>query len=424
MLRRFSGFPAIIVATVVAGVAGYLITWLVPRIAGPGLYAIFAIFWSFLYLLVGALSGIQQEVTRATIPSTAATQRRAGTARNFGVASAVVVLLAIMGTAPLWKDLVFPGFGWQLALPLAVGAASYVLVATLSGTLYGVGQWSSLALLVSLDAVLRIVLIAIALLFTSDIVVLAWLVAAPFPIVILLLWPIIRGRIVGRSDLDVAYRALSWNVSRTVVAAASMGVLVSGFPLLLHLTSPGEANTTYGLMVLAITLTRAPLITTVMAAQSILVVRFRDFPSRFWATFNRIVVVILVCTGILSILGWWLGPWAFAILFGTSFVVSGWLIAVLVGSSGIVGILSVCGAALLARTQHFAYTAGWVCAAMATLGLLLLPLSFEMRTVVALMGAPCVGVVIGVVALLRGRRRTESLRKPHMPQPDSESHLT
>ena len=55
----------------------------------------------------------------------------------------------------------------------------------------------------------------------DDAVVLAWAVALPFPLAIVLLWPAIRRGFVGRSELDVGYRALSWNVARTVVASGS-----------------------------------------------------------------------------------------------------------------------------------------------------------------------------------------------------------
>ncbi|MCU1443148.1 MAG: hypothetical protein JWQ59_1298, partial [Cryobacterium sp.] len=63
-----TGFTRILVATAIAGIAAYVVTWVVPRIIGGVDYKVFAVFWASMYLVVTALSGIQQEVTRATRP--------------------------------------------------------------------------------------------------------------------------------------------------------------------------------------------------------------------------------------------------------------------------------------------------------------------------------------------------------------------
>ena len=57
-----SGLVIIGISTVIAGLAGYAVTLLVYRVVGAGSYAIFAVFWAAMYLLIGGLSGIQQEV--------------------------------------------------------------------------------------------------------------------------------------------------------------------------------------------------------------------------------------------------------------------------------------------------------------------------------------------------------------------------
>ena len=69
--RRLTGLTTILIATAIAGVASYAVTILIPNQIGLAEYAIFAVFWSTLYFVVGALGGIQQEVTRATRPVSA-----------------------------------------------------------------------------------------------------------------------------------------------------------------------------------------------------------------------------------------------------------------------------------------------------------------------------------------------------------------
>lgn len=405
MARRFGGLPLIIAATAVAGIAGYLVIWLVYRGLGPASYAVFAVFWAALYIVIGALSGIQQEITRATKRIEIGERSIVSRARNFALVTAAGVLFAVLASAYLWVGLVFPSDGWSLVWPLALGAASYVLVATLSGSLYGIQQWGSLALMISLDGVLRLVLLGFALLFTQDVITLAWLVAVPFPLTVMILWPLFRGGFAGRSDIDVGYRALTWNVARTVLAAASTAVLVSGFPLLLGVAAGGTDPGLLGEVIFTVTLTRAPLIVSVMALQSYLVVRFRDGPERGLRLFGGVCGIIALGAALLAILGWWLGPAVLGWVAGFASSLSGGYIAMLVLSSALVACLSVSGSVILARGNHFAYSVGWAMAALATVVAILWPMELLSRTAVALLVGPLAGMAVHLIWLARGVRR-------------------
>ncbi|MGV8911286.1 MAG: hypothetical protein ACOH14_01610 [Rhodoglobus sp.] len=406
--RAPNGAVLILAATLVAGIAGYLVTFIVYRQVGAAPYALFAVFWAAMYLVIGALSGVQQEITRATRPIALGARSEASRARNFAVVLALIVAILIIATGFLWADAVFADDGWALVWPLAAGAASYVLVATLSGSLYGVSQWPSLALMIATDGVIRLALLSIALQFTSDIVVLAWTVSLPFPLAIALLWPLIRGRFVGRSDLDVGYRGLSWNVARTVLASASTAVLVSGFPLLLGVAAASEDPALLGELIFTITLTRAPLIVTIMSLQGFLVVRFRDEQSSWLRLFLLVQGGIVGATIVFAPLGWWLGPPVFALVSGRPTLIDGSLIAILVLSSGLVAALSTAAAAVLAKGKHVAYSLGWLGAAAITIAIMLAPGDFIERVSVALIVGPIVGLVFHCVALSGMRRAVTS----------------
>lgn len=382
---------------------------MVPRQIGFASYATFAIFWSYLFLVVSALSGIQQEVTRATRLVHSPTGARESQARNFGLFVGVIVFILILISAPLWLDEVFPGNGWALIWPLAVGSASYVLVAVLYGSLYGIAQWTALFWLIALDALMRLAAIAVVLMFTFDLVVLAWAVVLPFPLTIAILWLYVRPKIKGNLQLDVGYRELSWNVSRTVLAAAAMGMLVSGFPLLLGLTSRGESMELLGLLILAATLIRAPLIVVAMAFQSYLIVLFRDSVGSFWKMFATLQAIVLTAGAILALAGWWLGPSVFAILFPRELIPDGWLVAVLVLSSALVGAMFVSATAVLSRARHAVYTTGWVVAAVVTVICLLVPVDIVSRTVLSLIAGPIAGLLVHGGSLAMSSR-TISLR--------------
>ncbi|MFE6963787.1 hypothetical protein ACFVAJ_01660 [Agromyces sp. NPDC057679] len=401
-------FVLVLLATAVVGVAGYVITWLVPRITGVEDYAVFAVFWSFVFLLVAGLSGIQQEITRATrLAETTAAGTRHRAAR-FGLVSAALVFVVVVASAPFWVGSVFPEGGYDLVWPLACGGAAFVLLAVLTGTLYGISSWGVLFWVILTEGVLRLALIGVALMFTHDPVVLGWAIVIPFGATIAIIWPAARGSIAGRTDLDVGYRALTWNVARTVVAATAMGVLVSGFPLILKLTSPDADPAELGLLILATTLVRAPLIVVGMAMQSYLVVLFRNNLARFWRILLALEGLVIAAGALLALLGWLFGPAVFEVLFPGEPVPSGALIAVLAASSALVGALCVTAPAVLSRARHSIFTAGWVTAALATVACLLLPIGLEARTMLALLVGPAAGLTVHVVFLAFSRERIDT----------------
>jgi hypothetical protein len=382
----------ILLATAIGGVVGYVVTWLVPREIGFSDYAPFAGFWAFLFLLVSALSGIQQEVTRAT--GTEPKDGARGRPGRLAAALSASVAVLLLGTAALWVSRAFPEGGWGLVWPLAVGSCAYAVTAVIYGSLYAARRWSTLCWLISTDAVLRLAAVGATLAFTRSLVALAWAVALPIPLA-LLVWSVrIRQSLSGGVWLDVPYRRLSWNFSRTVVAAASMGVLVSGLPLLLGLTARDEPRANLGLMISAVTLTRAPLIVIAMSLQSYLVVMFKSGRDTTVRLFGRFAAVLIAAGVVLGLAGLALGPVVFGILFPREARPSGPLILGLVASSALVGLLYVSSAAVLAHSRHVAYAAGWIAAAVATVAFLVTPLEFETRTLLALLSAPVVGLVV------------------------------
>jgi len=412
--RRLSGVTLILIATIISGVASYVVTLLVPAVIGLADYKVFSIFWSFLYLIVGALFGIQQEVTRGTKPVAVGAAPEVSRARNFGLVSGLLVAAAIIASAPLWVDSAFPGDGWSMVWPLAVGTSSFVMVAVLCGSLYGIARWTELAMLMIGDSVLRLLAIVGVLVFSSvagidpDSVALAWAVAIPFPATLLILWWFIRNSVVGKTQLDVGYRRLAWNVARTVVAAASTGLMVSGFPFILGLTSGGVSDELLGLYILCITVTRAPLIVVAMSLQSYLIVHFRDAAAQFWRTFVLLILIVLAAGLVLGALAWTLGPTVFAFLYPGQRGPDGLFLAVLVLSSALVGALCISAPAVLARSQHFVYTLGWAVAALLTVIALVLPLDFEVRVYLAILVGPIAGLLVHACYLVASRLREGS----------------
>lgn len=400
--KRPGGVVLILLATVVAGGSAYLLMPIVAANLGPEGYAAFAVFWAALYLIISALSGVQQEISRATRPRSATQQKRPGpVARNFGLVMAAMVLTVTIVSAPLWIGAVFPTQGWSLVWPLAVGVSAYVIVAVLSGVLYGLRVWPFIAAMIGVDGVLRLALVWAVLPFTDDLDVIAYAVVAPFVLAPLVIWPVLRRHVVNKSELDVSFRPLAWNVSRTVVGSTSTGVLVSGFPLFLGATSGNDSASAIGTLVLAITLTRAPIIVAVMSLQSYLVIHFRAQNIKVWQALLRVLALIGAATVALSALTYWLGSPALVLFVGPEYRLDGGVLALLVASAGLVGALCATGPAALARSLHTVFTAGWVVAAAATVLLLLVPGQLETRAIVALAVGPTLGLLVHVGGLWR-----------------------
>lgn len=392
------GVVVILVATAIAGGCGYIANILVGATRSPSQYVEFGVFWSALYLLIAGLSGVQQEVTRATHPRTSG-DAGPNPAKRFGVGAAIIVGVLLAASGPLWSNAVFPDDGISFVLPIAFGAAAYVVVAVIAGTLYGLSLWRGIALMMTLDGVLRLVSIIVVLAFGGGITALAWAVVLPFLLAPLILWWGLRSSVVGRTKLDVGYGALIRNVLGTVLAAVATGLLISGFPLLLRVTTPAAAEAQLGALIFAINLVRAPLVIVVMSLQSYLVVRFRNTPEHAIGTFGRLTTLILGCGLVLSVAAWFIVPPVLG-MFGAGYEIEPWVAAGLVATSSILGVLCVSGPLALSRSQHVLYTTGWVVAALVSTAVLLVPGDPDTRMLISLAIGPVIGTSVHTIGVL------------------------
>jgi O-antigen/teichoic acid export membrane protein len=160
-----------------------------------------------------------------------------------------------------------------------------------------------------------------------------------------------------------------------------------------------------GVVILAVTLTRAPLLVPMTAMQGNLIAYFVDHHAggrgtRLQALAKPAAVVLAVGTlGVIAAGS--VGPWLLHVAFGPEYQTSGTLLAWLTAGAVSIAILTLSGAATVAAALHRAYSLGWVAATVAAALLLTLPLNLETRTVVALLCGPLVGIVVHLAALAR-----------------------
>ncbi|SEB00338.1 Membrane protein involved in the export of O-antigen and teichoic acid [Leifsonia sp. 21MFCrub1.1] len=388
-----------------------MVTWRVFVEIGAAGYGLFSVFWSALFLVVGILFGLQQEATRVVAHQRAAPLDPGSTRSiwRFAAVVSLVVGAVIMLLAPLWA---VPSLGQdhsQLAWFVAVGAAMNGLVAATSGVLAGAAMWPHLAAIVALDGVLRLTFVLTVLSFTSDVTALAVAVILPFPVSLLVVGLAGGRRLIVSGQVSVAYRRLASNSARTMLAAGATAVLINGFPLFLSFFAGPQSHALLGSLVLAVTLTRAPVLVPLMALSSYLVSRFSHQPERA----GRLAAVLLAglagLVGVLCLGTWLWGEPVLRWIFGPTFIITSGVLTALVASSGMIGALFVSGSLVLSRDRHGLYAAGWVVASLVSLGVLFFPLPLPERTALSLAAGPLIGLAIhlvGTAVLRSGRART------------------
>lgn len=399
------------VATLIAAASGYLVLLLAARDLGAAGYAVFAVFWAAYGMVTGTQNGQLQETTR-TVRAALDSRHDHTTDDNsprarpglINAAIGLVLAAAVAATSPLWSGHVFTEERWLSVLLLSVGVASFAVYAHLAGALSGALAWGPFAVLLSVDALIRLVGAVVAVALDGDVT--AFLVITVIGSVswmaVLLTSTAARSALGLRSD--VAPARFTTNTLTAMAAAAASAVLVMGFPVLINATARDDADTaTVGAVVLAVTLTRAPLLVPLNSFQGVLITRFVDGRRHLMAALRAPAAVVAAIGLVGAAAAWLLGPWLLTSVFGADFQLSGATLAAFTLGATALALLTVSGAAAIAVGSHRWYAAGWWVATLASIGLLLLPLGVEGRVAIALIGGPVIGMLVHGVAFARRR---------------------
>lgn len=394
-------------ATAVTALCGYGVIYLAARDLAPSGFSVFGVFWGAFGLVSGAAFGLLQETTREVraMPylDVAPVKRThpLRVAMLIGVAAAVV----IAGTAPLWSGRVFVEARWLSVGLLSAGLAGFCVHTTLLGMLAGINQWTQYGALMVTDAVIRVAIAAAAVLLGWHLTGFLWATVAGAVAWLILLVASPATRATARLLTPGGTATFLRGAAHSITAAGASAILVMGFPVLLKLTS-AELGAQGGVIILAVTLTRAPLLVPLTAMQGNLIAHFVDERSdRVRALIAPAGIVAAIgAVGVLAAGA--VGPWLLRVAFGPEYQASSALLAWLTAAAMAIAMLTLTGAATVAAALHSAYSLGWVGATVASGLLLLLPLSLQTRTVVALLCGPLVGIGVHLVAMSRAGRAT------------------
>jgi len=392
-------------ATAVAALCGYAVIYLAARDLAPGGYSIFGVFWGAFGLATGASFGLLQETTREIRSAWSAKDAAAPTGRTrplrvaalIGVAAAAV----IAGSSPWWAGRVFVDECWLSVALLAAGMAGFCLHAALGGMLAGTDQWSRYGALMVTDALIRVGLAVAAVVFGWGLAGFLWATVAGSVAWLLMLAASPTTRTTARLVTPVGTADFLRGVAHSVTAAGASAILVMGFPVLLKLTS-GQLGAQGGVIILAVTVTRAPLLVPLTAMQGNLIGHFVTVSGPRALLTPAGIIGGIGAVGVLA--AGLVGPWVLRVAFGPQYQASGALLAWLTAAAVAIALLTLTGAAAVAAALHRAYSLGWVGATLASGLLLLLPLPLPTRTVVALLCGPLVGIGVHLAALSRAGR--------------------
>lgn len=445
-------------SSVFAGITGYLVIFLATSTLGAERFEVFNVFWGLFFTLQGVLQGVMHETTRGVRAALATRTARTGRAEpaapsadegepapaaqtdnaqrpdsdddptadslltepprseqlaaepserahpaRLALPLGLIAGGLVIASSPLWSG---PILGEQAALGtllLALSMAFVAVQAVLGGLLSGAGRWRFFGLFLTAEALIRVIAAGIAVVLTDPLTgfmlatVAGLLVTPP---AVLLVWRRGGGLLQLRSD--VRQREFIRRSLQAMLAASAAAVLVVGFPVLIKAARSDTDPVVLSNLLLAVTLTRAPILTPIISFQNPIVVYFVD---RLQAGRRALWVPLAIVGGIAligAVLAWLVGTPIIEFM-GDDFSVGGQVLASLTVAAGFTGALYITGSAVLARERHTLYVAGWWVASIVAIVLLLLVDGVVVATVLALSVGPAAGALVHV---LLGMRRT------------------
>lgn len=396
------------IASATAAVSTFVIQWAVGRFSSPELTAEFLVYWSLLFAAFGIVGGVRNETTRAV-----------GSARKFGESrtralTATLLLgggigLLVVVTAPLWAEHLVPSTAPAIIPVIGLSVLLYSCHVTLMGALSGRESWTHFSGLMIAEACVRLVLVGVVILAAGGLLALevAVAVSALTWIGLLLLAPEYRHAVAARTDVRLG--RLVRNHLFAIASSVSSSALITGFPVLMQLTSSDADAAVLASTIFAISLTRSPIMIPLQAFQGVAIVAFVRSERNPLAALLKPLGALAALGAVGAVAAGLLGPWLMDVLFAGKYEVSAGTFAGLMLAAATLAALTLTGTASIAKSAHVGYTAGWTVASLIALGLLFLPLSLPVRSITALVVGPLAGLAVHLASISLRVRRTEAV---------------
>ncbi|MCB5281641.1 MULTISPECIES: hypothetical protein [unclassified Arthrobacter] len=392
---------AVAIGSAISAGSGILILFIASHSLSKEDNSEFLAFWAALFFVHGVLGGIQTESTRAA--STVSARGGHNGARHprlitAGLISGGMVAALIAVLSPLLTTFNFLHNSQIISLGLILTAILYSGHCALAGSLQGSGRWSVFGRLLILDAFLRLACVGAAAAWSLG---LLGLEVACFCALAAWLLLLVTSRAARRSlqtRADVPLGKLLRQTFHAVISSISSAALIVAFPLLLKLTTTSAVYEQSAPLLLAISMTRAPIMVPLQAFQGVAIAHVVRAGSEGWRALRRPVLILLAVGGVGAILAYLIGP-SMMLLFGKGYGVNGITLALLTLASVVMAVLTLTGTATLSMGYHRAFSAGWVAATAIAIAILVLPLSLEARCILSLTLGPAAGIAVHFFSL-------------------------
>lgn len=430
---------ALLGSSLLAAVSTLLVTMIAQRALNGSELTEFLLFWAALFTVTGIITGIQPEITRAvgTARTRAVADRAlANRAASGGVASTegsapqgarVVTVTAALGaiagalvlvSSPLWAGQQIPHSAAVGVTVMAVGVFLYALQATMSGVTAGEDRWYLFAAVGGLESAGRLILMLAAALMIPSLAGLEVATVVPMGLWLILAFVTVSGRRLWVARADVPARRLTVNILWSFLSSAAAAVLMMGFPNVLKASGAAESEpVVLGTLILAISITRSPIMIPLQAFQGVAVSAFLKQRHRPVAAFIKPAAAVVAVGAAGALAAYLVGPLLFRLIYPPAAgaesayeaAASGITLGALVFASALLALMTLSGNMALAVNQHRIYLAGWVVAAAVTLSLaFLVPAPLVPRAIVALAVGPVCGFVVHMVGVALASRTEEA----------------
>ena len=389
-------------ASLASAAVGYVLLLLAARTLDTEANAVFLAFWSFLFFIFGVLGGITVETTRASraaadLPEAERGARFALPALLIGVGAAVLLL----SSSFWWGDALFGSLAPTLIPVIVLVAVVYAGHVTTIGALGGNGRWGSYSAVVFAESGVRLSAAAVVFAVGATVggMAVASALAAAAWLLLLVFSKDVRNAYFARSDVGTG-RYIR-NVLHACIAAMASAALVVGFPAMLKFTTPESIYLASAPLLMALSLTRAPLMIPLTAFQGVAITYFMSRKDQGAKAYMPIFLTVLAVAAVGAAAAALVGPWLMVFLLGSDYHVSGVVLAALTFDSGFLALLTLTGSMTVAAGRHRAYSLGWVCAVAVSLAALFLPISIEEKTILSLAAGPLCGILLHTVFVQR-----------------------
>lgn len=406
---------ALLGSSLLAAVSTLVVTMIAQRALNGSELTEFLLFWAALFTVTGIITGIQPEITRAVGTARTQTVSADGSApQGTRVVTVTAALGAIAGalvlvSSPLWAGQQIPHSAAVGVTVMAVGVFLYALQATMSGVTAGEDRWYLFAAVGGLESAGRLILMFAAALMIPSLAGLEAATVVPMGLWLILALVTVSGRRLWVARADVPARRLTTNILWSFLSSAAAAVLMMGFPNVLKASGAAESEpVVLGTLILAISITRSPIMIPLQAFQGVAVSAFLKQRHRPVAAFIKPAAAVVAVGAVGALAAYLLGPLLFRLIYppaaGAESVyeaaASGITLGALVFASALLALMTLSGNMALAVNQHRIYLAGWVVAAAVTLSLaFLIPAPLVPRAIVALAVGPVCGFVVHMVGV-------------------------